>query len=164
MAAIVWPSSPSVGQNLSAAGVVFTWTGESWSVKSSTPSRILQLIGSSQDAGIAQPLVVANGLAECTVPKDLDGYSLYRVEAGLVLAQSTAGLPSFQITNVTQAVAMLSTVVSIDANEWASKDAATPAVINASNKLVHEGDILRLDQTVAGTGAKGIVVNLTFRP
>lgn len=164
MTAAVWPSSPTVGQTFSAGGRVWTWTGESWSVKSSTPGRVMQVVGSTQDSSVAIPLVVANGLAYATVPKEFNGWSLYRVEAELVLSVSTSGLPTFQVRNVTAALDMLSTLVSIDANESASKDATTAAVVNAANKVVHEGDVLRFDCTIAGTGAKGIVFNLTFVP
>lgn len=95
------------------------------------------------------------------VSHDMDRLSLVDVES-YVTTVSTSGKPTVQIRNVTQAVDMLSTRVEIDANEKNSKDAATQFVINAANDDVVWGDHIAIDVDVAGTGAKGLGVMLTF--
>ncbi len=57
---------------------------------------------------------------------------------------------------------MLSTALTIDASENDSSTAATPAVVDGSNNSVATGDSLRIDIDGAGTGAKGLIVELTF--
>jgi hypothetical protein len=93
-----------------------------------------------------------------TVPLHLNGYNLIYVQGALTGAQSTSGLPTIQMANITDAVDMLSTRITIDANEWDSKDAATAPVINTSYDDVATGDRIRFDIDVAGTGAKGLNV------
>ena len=89
------------------------------------------------------------------IPKELDGFSLSGTEVSVATA-STSGVVSFALYNVTQSKEMLSTNMTIDANETHSKDATTPAVINAANATVNHGDVLRVDCDGAGTGAKGL--------
>jgi hypothetical protein len=107
-------------------------------------------------------ITTGDGKAYFTVPDAIDGWNLVLVEMSLTTA-SSVGLPTTQIANVTQAVDMLSTKVSIDANGTHSKDATTPAVIDAANDDVAAGDLLRIDNDVSGTGAKGQTVILTFQ-
>jgi hypothetical protein len=57
---------------------------------------------------------------------------------------------------------MLSTKLTIDASEFDSSNATNAAVIDASNDDVQTGDQINVDIDVAGTGAKGLVVTLTF--
>jgi hypothetical protein len=57
---------------------------------------------------------------------------------------------------------MLSTAITIDANEFDSKDAATAAAINTSNDDVATGDLIRVDVDVAGTGTADLIVTLGF--
>ena len=64
---------------------------------------------------------------------------------------------------MTDTVDMLSTRITVDANEKTSYTAAAAPVINASNDDVATGDILRVDVDVAGTGAKGLMILLTFQ-
>ncbi len=60
--------------------------------------------------------------------------------------------------------AMLSTPLTIDANEWDSKDAATPAVIaTGSDAEVNHGAIIRVDVDAAGANAQGLYITLGFR-
>ena len=75
---------------------------------------------------------------------------------------SSSGTPTIQIYNVSQTVDMLSTRITIDANEKTSWTAATPPVIDGANNLVYTGEELRIDVDVAGTGAKGLTVILVF--
>ena len=58
---------------------------------------------------------------------------------------------------------MLSTKLTIDASEFDSIDAAAAAVIDTANDDVNTGDHIYIDIDVAGTGAKGLFVVLTFR-
>ena len=96
------------------------------------------------------------------IPEELDGMNLVSVGAHVFTA-STSGLPSVQIRNFTDSVDMLSTNITIDANEKDSSSAATAAVINAANDDVVEGDELQIDVDVAGTGTLGLEVRLGFR-
>lgn len=108
-------------------------------------------------------LAVGNGQGYFVIPPELNGMNLVAVAAALVGAQSTSGTPTIMVANQTDAVDMLSTPITIDANEWTSYTAATAAVIDATKDDVATGDIIRLDVDVAGTGAKGLIVILTFQ-
>lgn len=89
-------------------------------------------------------------------PAQLDGYTVTDVDFWLTTAGSTYS--QFQIHNVTDSVNILSTPVTIDANEYTSYTAASGSVI-ASGSLA-TGDLLRFDCDVAGTGAAGCGVNI----
>lgn len=121
--------------------------------------RVVQL-AVTNPAGDA--LTIGDGKGWFVVPPQLNGMNLIDADAALVGAVSTSGVPTIQIANATDAVDMLSTKITIDANEPTSYTAATPSVVNTSNDDVATGDILRVDIDVAGTGAKGLVVILTF--
>jgi len=107
-------------------------------------------------------LTVVDGLMHFTIPIELNGMNLISVGAH-VYTVSTVGLPTFQIHNLTDGSDMLSTAITIDANENDSKDATTPAVINAAEDDVVTGDVIRLDCDVAGTGTKGMEIRMGFR-
>lgn len=108
-------------------------------------------------------LAVEDGIGSVyfVVPSWMDGWELTGVQAH-VFTVSSSGTPTFQIHNVTDAVDLLSTRITIDANEKDSKDATAAAVINSSYKVMAAGDELRFDCDVAGTGTKGLVIMLTF--
>ena len=57
---------------------------------------------------------------------------------------------------------MLTTKISIDASEFTSYTAAAAPVIDTGNDDVATGDLIAIDVDVAGTGAKGLGVILTF--
>lgn len=112
---------------------------------------------------------VADGKAYYRIPASLNGRNL--VAVGLaVFAPSTSGTPTVQIARGRQASAtaahsfvdMLSTRITIDANEYDSRNAATPAVINASNAGVQTGDLIRVDLDVTGTNTAGMFLTLEF--
>lgn len=88
--------------------------------------------------------------------KNLTGVSAY------ITTVSSSGLPTVQIRNITQGVDMLTTKVTIDASEYSSDTATTPAVIDTANDDVALGDRIAIDVDVAGTGAKGLGVTLVF--
>lgn len=110
----------------------------------------------------AVALTTGDGKAHFTVPIELNGMNLVTVGAH-VYTVSSSGTPTFQIHNLTDAVDILSTVITIDANEKDSSTAVTPAVINAANDDVATGDELRFDCDVQGTGAAGFELRMGFR-
>lgn len=107
-------------------------------------------------------LTTGDGKTKVTIPVEFNGMDLVSVGAHVYTA-STAGTPTIQIYNATQAADMLSTRVTIDANEKDSSSAATPAVIDAANDDVATGDELRIDVDVAGTNTTGLEVRMGFR-
>ncbi len=70
-----------------------------------------------------------------------------------VVGTSTTGIGTFQIARNRAGtyVDVLSTKLTIDANELSSSTAATAAVINAANDDVAEYDLLRIDLDVLST-------------
>ena len=106
-------------------------------------------------------LSVGDGQFYLAITEDMDGMNLIDV-AGWLSTVSSSGIPTIQIRNFTQSVDMLTTRITIDANEFNSKTAATPAVIDTANDDVAWADLLRIDVDVAGTGAKGLGIDLTF--
>lgn len=107
-------------------------------------------------------ITTGDGKAYFRVPSVLNGYNLVGVAAH-VTTVSSSGLPTVQIHNVTDTVDMLSTALTIDENEKDSKDATIAAVINTSNDDVATGDELRIDVDLAGTGTKGLIVEMQFQ-
>jgi hypothetical protein len=97
----------------------------------------------------------------CVTP-ELNGYNLVDADA-FVTTVSSSGTPIVQIRNVTDSVDMLSTRITIDANETTSYTAATAPVIDATHDDVVTGDLIAIDVDGAGTGAKGLGVTLSFQ-
>lgn len=110
----------------------------------------------------ATALTTGDGKLHWFVPPELNGWKLVDAD-GCLSTASTSGVPAIQIANVTDGVDMLSTKITIDANEKTSYTAATPPVIDATKDDVATGDELRIDADVAGTGAKGLQITLTFQ-
>lgn len=108
-------------------------------------------------------LTTGDGKLTFCIPSELNNFNLTNAQA-FVSTVSSSGTPTVQIANVTDSVDMLSTKITIDANEKTSYTAATPSVIDTTKDDVVTGDILRIDVDVAGTGAKGLGVILTFTP
>lgn len=111
----------------------------------------------------ATALTTGDGKLHIFISNLLNSYRLSAV-AACVSTVSSSGTPTIQIHNVTNSADMLSTRITIDANEKTSYTAATPEVIDTDHDHVHQGDELRIDVDVAGTGAKGLVVILSFTP
>ncbi len=113
-------------------------------------------------------ITTGDGKAYVRIPTLLNGHNL--VSCGACLSTvSSSGVPTVQLrrmrlTNATtqSAADMLSTKLTIDASEFDSKDATNAAVIDTSNDDVQTGDQINIDIDVAGTGAKGLIVTLTF--
>lgn len=95
------------------------------------------------------------------VSDDLDNLQLLAAHAGVSTA-STSGTPTIQIRNATAGTDMLSTRITIDANETTSYTAATPPVVNETNATVTRGDRIVFDVDVAGTDTRGLNVILVF--
>ena len=110
----------------------------------------------------ATTLTTGDGKVIFLVPQELNGYNLVGAHA-FVTTASSSGTPTIQIRNVTDSVDMLSTRITIDANEYTSYTAAAAAVVNATYDDVATGDRLAVDVDVAGTGAKGLGIVLTFQ-
>lgn len=110
----------------------------------------------------ATALTTGDGKVYFCISSELDGYNLVDVDA-MVSTVSSSGTPTYQIYNVTQTADMLSTRITIDANEYTSYSAAAQPVIDTSNDDVATGDILRIDKDVAGTGEKGDTIILSFQ-
>ena len=88
------------------------------------------------------------------IPPDFNGWVITHVYA---MRKSGTGVPALQLRNVTDAVDVLSTKVTIDSGEATSGTAATPAVINTSNDDVASYDIFAVDVDVAGTATLNCV-------
>ena len=110
------------------------------------------------DTGI---MTTGNGKFIFAIPNDLDGWYLIDADA-FVTTVSSSGAPNVMIRNVTDAVDMLSTAITIDASEFTSYTAATQPVISSTNDQVATGDRIAVDVDGIGTGAKGLGVILTF--
>jgi hypothetical protein len=107
-------------------------------------------------------LAVAEDFASYTyeVGADLDGWSLTGA-VWTVKTVSSSGLPSLGLRK--NSTEMLTTNITIDANETSSRTAATPAVIKSDgSQTVAAGDKLHFDCDVAGTGTKGSEVRTTW--
>jgi hypothetical protein len=113
---------------------------------------------------IADDTALATGDGKCyfTVPVELNGWNLVTVGAH-VYTVSSSGTPIVQLHNLTDTADMLSTRITIDANEKDSKDATAAAVIDTTHDDVATGDEIRIDVDGAGTGTKGLEVRMGFR-
>jgi hypothetical protein len=117
----------------------------------------------------ATTVTTGDGKAYFRIPTALDAYNLLSASAA-VLSASTSGTVTIQISRGRQASAgvahtfvdMLSTRITIDANEYDSKD-ATASVVDIANDDLLAGDVLRIDVDVAGTSAAGLLVSMTFQ-
>ena len=109
----------------------------------------------------ATVLTTGDGKIIFCIPASMNGMNLIGAHA-FVTTVSSSGVPTVQIRNVTDSVDMLSTRVTIDASEFTSYTAAAAPVIDTTKDDVVTGDLLAVDVDVAGTGAKGLGVILTF--
>ncbi len=72
----------------------------------------------------------------------------------------TAGTTGSQFDINRNGTTMLSTKLTIDANENSSQTAAAPPVIDGAEAVVADDDLLTVDIDTAGTGAQGLIVTL----
>ena len=94
------------------------------------------------------------------VPSWMNGWNLVEVAAMCKVA-STSGAITLTIKN--GATSMLSTNITIDANEYDTLTAATAAVIDTSQDDVATGEQIEFACTGAGTGATFVMVSATFQ-
>jgi hypothetical protein len=95
------------------------------------------------------------------IPPALNGLNITNVVASCTTV-SSSGLPSFALYNLTDSQDILSTNVTIDENEYTSATATTAKVINTSYDDVATGDRIRIDCDAAGTGTKGVQIDIEF--
>ncbi len=110
----------------------------------------------------ATALTTGDGKLIFVIPASMNGMNLIGV-AAMVSTVSSSGAPDIQIRNVTDTQDMLSTKLTIDATEFTSYTAATPAVIDTTKDDVATGDRIAIDVDGAGTGAKGLTIYLRFK-
>lgn len=111
-------------------------------------------------------LLVANNttpVKTITIPAALNGALLTDADAAVhTAAGSGGGLVEVRIYNLTDSQNMLSTNITIDAEERNSYTAATAPVINTAYDDVATGDRIAIYVKAIGTGARGLDVMLTF--
>jgi hypothetical protein len=93
------------------------------------------------------------------VPSQFNNFKVTTVVASVTTANSSGTLTA-NIRNRTDSVDILSTALTIDANERSSTTAATPAVINQSNNTITTDDDVCVQVSVTGTGHKGLQVTM----
>lgn len=112
----------------------------------------------------ATALATGDGKFYFLIDSTLNGYKLTSVLASVITAGTTNTL-DIQIANVTDAVDILSTKLTVDSTETSSLTAATPAVINAANANVSTMDLLRIDiDAIHAVPTQGLIVVLLFSP
>ena len=100
------------------------------------------------------------------IPSAITGMNLVSVSATVgtgASGSSSSGVPTFTVKNVTDGNQMLSTSLTVDASEYTSATAATPAVINTSFDDVVTDDLIEVACTVAGTGVTYATITLWFQ-
>ena len=104
-------------------------------------------------------LVAGDDAIRFRIPSSLNGFVITSVAAS---RKSGTGVPAIQIRNVTDAVDVLSTKLTIDTGETDTLTAATPAVINAANDDVTTGDQFAIAIDVAGTATLYLWVEIGY--
>ena len=102
-----------------------------------------------------------DGIARMVIPSTLDGLSLNSIAAH-VFTVGSSGTTTVMLHNETDAVDMLTTVISIEASESDSSTSGTQPVISSSN-TVATADVLRFDVDSISSGAKGLEIRMTFK-
>lgn len=124
--------------------------------------------------GIRYAQCVLNGTTALTtsekvyfrIPAALNGMNLVSVTGTVgtgASGASSSGTPTFTVKNVTDNQQMLSTSLTIDANEYTSATAATAAVINTTYDDVATDDLIEVAVTTSGTGVTYCTICLGFQ-
>jgi hypothetical protein len=142
------PARLAVGSN---GQVLVAASGESTGLIWQGPAEVIGIAVSDEETALT------TGTAKVTFRMPF-AMTLTAVRASLTTA-STSGLPTFDINE--GGTTILSTKLTIDANEKTSTTAATAAVISDTG-LADDAEIT-IDIDVAGTGAKGAKVYLIGR-
>lgn len=107
------------------------------------------------------PITSGDGKAYYSrIPSYLNGWNIVEVAANMVAGTAAV---SVQLHNLTQGADILSTLLTIDANEKDSKDAVTAAVIDSAEDNLTTGDRIRIDIDGAGTGTTWLEVQITVQ-
>lgn len=139
-----------------SAGAVAWLTPNAALSISTTDIRVLETIGISV---VSETTTITTGTAKRTFRMPF-AFTLTSVRAS-VSTVSSSGTPTVDINE--GGTTILSTKLTIDANEYTSTTAATAAVISDTS-LADDAEIT-IDVDVAGTGAKGLKVYLYgYRP
>tara|TARA_R110002020_G_scaffold29212_1_gene92236 strand:+ start:281 stop:868 length:588 start_codon:yes stop_codon:yes gene_type:complete len=104
---------------------------------------------------------VGNGITHVTIPSPLNSRKLQNAEAHVYTVGTGGSITTVQLHNLTDAVDMLSTAITIDLNEKDSSTAATPHVVGANN-TVTTGDVIRIDVDAVATNTLGLEVRMVF--
>ena len=115
----------------------------------------------------ALPTYIGNGISAFTIPPTLNGLYLSGAAGKVgahVYTAGVTGTTDVMIHNLTQAVDMLSTAITIDAGETDSSTAATAPVVNSNNQVA-TADVIRfdIDAISTGTAANGLEVRMEFK-
>lgn len=143
--------------DLDPIAITFTRTGDTGATGPSN-ERVVEILVTDANGSA---LTTGDFQGWMAVDDSMNNLNLIDADA-CITTVSSSGTPTIQIRNVTQAADMLSTRITIDASEHCSYTAAVPPVIDSGNDDVATGDIIAVDVDVAGTGAKGLIVILTF--
>lgn len=170
-------ASDTVRGTTEHATIAETTTGTD-ATRSVTPDG---LAGSDFGKRQAQILVIDDATAVTTgdgkwyfyITNELDGWLLVAARAAVGAAVSSSGAVTVDLdrcgvvaTGVRCSgtnVSMLSTLLTVDANEDSSDTAATPAVINTSNDDLTKDQWIRINVDGAGTGTQGLYLILIFQ-
>jgi hypothetical protein len=172
--AAVWTSL--IGVTLSGAVALTTSTvtdatkypasesGASNFVTQKVLANLLGKVVSVQVTDLVNAITTGDGKALYRIPALFNGWNLSGV-AMCVDTASSSGIPTFQLRRKRSGsdVDMLSTALTVDASETDSSTAATPAVIDTNNDDVNTADRIYFDCDVAGTGTKGVLIEMTFQ-
>lgn len=127
-------------------------------------SRIPARVGGIQlSAASGASITSGDSKGVIRIPSELNGLNLTAVGASCTTAGSS-GTTTVQLRRVRAGVSadMLSTALTIDANETDSSTAATAAVINTSNDDIATGDQIHFDVDNVSSGTLGLYINFTF--
>lgn len=138
---------------VTSAGVI-TVTDERYPAENTQTMPVLAV-------GEVETLVASSSIPvrQIIIPEHWHGAVLTNVSAG-VFTVSSSGVVTVRVYNATVGQNVLSTNVTIDANERTSLTAATPPVVNATYATLTKGDLFQFFVETAGTGAKGLQVDL----
>jgi hypothetical protein len=100
------------------------------------------------------------------IPAAFNGMNLVSVTASVgtgAAGSSSSGTPTFTVKNVTDNNQMLSTSLTVDANEYTSATAAVAAVIDTTKDDVATDDLIEIAVTTSGTGVTYANVTCGFQ-
>ena len=114
----------------------------------------------------ALPTYIGNGITAFTIPPTLNGLYLSGAAGKVgahVYTAGVTGTTDVMIHNLTQAVDMLTTAITVDSGETDSSTAATAPVVNSNNQVA-TADVIRfdIDAISTGTAANGLEVRMEF--